>query len=135
MRFLCGAVEVMKHERWTFKAAGGLYLSRQQLPLKLAWAISIHKSQVRALLTRIRSLQATDLYLTHRYSICVSSVLFFFSLPLADVLTVHICLFVCVKSDSVTRSFAACSSISVDCRSVFGYFSQQQCLQAVCHQH
>ncbi|KAJ3595382.1 hypothetical protein NHX12_004686 [Muraenolepis orangiensis] len=45
VRFLCGATEVMKRERWMFKAGGGLYLSRLQLPLKLAWAISIHKSQ------------------------------------------------------------------------------------------
>ncbi|KAL0966680.1 hypothetical protein UPYG_G00298340 [Umbra pygmaea] len=45
VRFLCGATEVLKPERWMFKAGGGLYLSRQQLPLKLAWAISIHKSQ------------------------------------------------------------------------------------------
>ncbi|MBN3298607.1 PIF1 helicase, partial [Amia calva] len=45
VRFLCGLTEAMKPERWMFKAGGGLYLSRQQLPLKLAWAISIHKSQ------------------------------------------------------------------------------------------
>ncbi|XP_054623300.1 ATP-dependent DNA helicase PIF1 [Dunckerocampus dactyliophorus] len=45
VRFLCGVTEVLKPERWVFKSGGGAYLSRQQLPLKLAWAISIHKSQ------------------------------------------------------------------------------------------
>ncbi|KAJ0012152.1 hypothetical protein NQD34_013127 [Periophthalmus magnuspinnatus] len=45
VRFLCGVTEVMKPERWVFKSGGGIHLSRQQLPLKLAWAISIHKSQ------------------------------------------------------------------------------------------
>ncbi|KAM8839588.1 ATP-dependent DNA helicase PIF1 [Synchiropus picturatus] len=45
VRFRCGVTEVVKPERWVFKSGGGIHLSRQQLPLKLAWAISIHKSQ------------------------------------------------------------------------------------------
>uniref|UniRef100_A0A671XWH3 ATP-dependent DNA helicase PIF1 n=1 Tax=Sparus aurata TaxID=8175 RepID=A0A671XWH3_SPAAU len=45
VRFLCGVTELLKPERWVFKSGGGVHLSRQQLPLKLAWAISIHKSQ------------------------------------------------------------------------------------------
>uniref|UniRef100_A0A8C5QKE2 ATP-dependent DNA helicase PIF1 n=1 Tax=Leptobrachium leishanense TaxID=445787 RepID=A0A8C5QKE2_9ANUR len=45
VRFLCGVTETIKPERFVFKGHGGTYLSRQQLPLKPAWAISIHKSQ------------------------------------------------------------------------------------------
>lgn len=37
---------VIKHETWTFKVnAAGQTLTRKQIPLQLAWAISIHKSQ------------------------------------------------------------------------------------------
>uniref|UniRef100_G1NBI9 ATP-dependent DNA helicase PIF1 n=1 Tax=Meleagris gallopavo TaxID=9103 RepID=G1NBI9_MELGA len=45
VRFLCGVTRVIKLERWLFKGPSGIHLSRQQLPLTLAWAISIHKSQ------------------------------------------------------------------------------------------
>ncbi|XP_039721238.1 ATP-dependent DNA helicase PIF1 isoform X2 [Pteropus medius] len=45
VRFLCGVTEVIRADRWTVQATGGQFLSRQQLPLQLAWAISIHKSQ------------------------------------------------------------------------------------------
>lgn len=46
VRFLCGVTEVIRTDRWTVQVTGGQYLSRQQLPLQLAWAMSIHKSQV-----------------------------------------------------------------------------------------
>ncbi|KAI0238630.1 ATP-dependent DNA helicase PIF1 [Lamellibrachia satsuma] len=45
VRFLCGITMTVRPERWAFKTSGSIYLTRTQLPLKLAWAISIHKSQ------------------------------------------------------------------------------------------
>lgn len=48
VRFLCGITMTVRPERWAFKTSGSIYLTRTQLPLKLAWAISIHKSQVRS---------------------------------------------------------------------------------------
>ncbi|XP_036295054.1 ATP-dependent DNA helicase PIF1 [Pipistrellus kuhlii] len=45
VHFLCGVTEVIRAERWTVQTTGGRLLSRQQLPLQLAWAMSIHKSQ------------------------------------------------------------------------------------------
>lgn len=34
-----------KHEKWMIKTPGGTIVSRKQIPLRLAWAFSIHKSQ------------------------------------------------------------------------------------------
>lgn len=36
---------LVKPEKWSIKTAGAVIVSRSQLPLKLAWAFSIHKSQ------------------------------------------------------------------------------------------
>ncbi|XP_077981577.1 ATP-dependent DNA helicase PIF1-like [Glandiceps talaboti] len=44
IRFLNGLEETICPEKWPIKL-GGVFLMRRQLPLQLAWAISIHKSQ------------------------------------------------------------------------------------------
>jgi len=46
VRFVSGLEEIIHPEKWTVRIGGGNTASRRQLPLKLAWAISIHKSQV-----------------------------------------------------------------------------------------
>ncbi|XP_070562852.1 ATP-dependent DNA helicase PIF1-like [Ptychodera flava] len=45
VRFLNGLEQTIGPEKWPIKLGGGACLMRRQLPLQLAWAISIHKSQ------------------------------------------------------------------------------------------
>ncbi|XP_047105012.1 ATP-dependent DNA helicase PIF1-like [Schistocerca piceifrons] len=45
IRFSSRKEYVIRPDRWVVKAAGGTILTRKQLPLRLAWAFSIHKSQ------------------------------------------------------------------------------------------
>ena len=45
VRLLSGAEHVIRAEKWVVCGVGGVKMVRIQLPLKLAWALSIHKSQ------------------------------------------------------------------------------------------
>jgi ATP-dependent DNA helicase PIF1 len=45
VRFRSGAQHTMHPENWTVQVGVGRSASRRQVPLVLAWGISIHKSQ------------------------------------------------------------------------------------------
>ncbi|KAL1122146.1 hypothetical protein AAG570_003551 [Ranatra chinensis] len=45
VKFLSGISYTVKHEKWSVKTGNGSTLTRTQVPLCLAWAFSIHKSQ------------------------------------------------------------------------------------------
>ena len=46
VRFTCGLEMAVTPEKFLVKIGGGVVAIRRQLPLRLAWAISVHKSQV-----------------------------------------------------------------------------------------
>ena len=46
VRFTSGLEMTVSPEKFLVKMGGGVMAIRRQLPLRLAWAISVHKSQV-----------------------------------------------------------------------------------------
>ena len=46
VKFKSSLEKVIGPETWVVKTGGGGTVTRRQLPLRLAWAVSIHKSQV-----------------------------------------------------------------------------------------
>ena len=52
VQFASGLEMVVVPEKFVVKMGGGSMAVRRQLPLRLAWAISVHKSQARYILLR-----------------------------------------------------------------------------------
>lgn len=71
VRFCSKKEMALKPERWIVKTGAGALLSRKQIPLRLAWAFSIHKSQV----VHFTLLEAAHVSVTHQTKLGIISVM------------------------------------------------------------